>query len=215
MKELLWKRAQLLQFERAKAAREKTSQANGSTGKTKPRGPPPKLGKPKSALEKGTQGQANGVKPKASQVCPILQTVYMTRFLPPPHNDPDKGSQNSDEQRTTDQTSADQTLPIQIFPNSQSPRHAQAEACVEPSRQIQTQACPHQHQTATPSPRTARKNRQRQTGPEIKAHRGGGAMFRRFLSVSPRLSRCEMWRNLKVFIYLSGACDLTNVLYII
>lgn len=72
MKELLWKRAQLLQFERAKAAREKTSLANGSNGKTKPRGPPPKLGKPKSALEKGTQGQANGTKPKASQVCYTL-----------------------------------------------------------------------------------------------------------------------------------------------
>lgn len=78
LKELLWRRAQLLQFERAKAAREKTSQANGSTGKTKPRGPPPKLGKPKSTLEKGTQGQANGVKPKASQVCPTLLTLYHT-----------------------------------------------------------------------------------------------------------------------------------------
>lgn len=69
MKELLWRRAQLLQFERAKAAREKTSLANGSAAKTKPRSPPPKLGKPKSALEKGTaQSQANGVKPKPSQV---------------------------------------------------------------------------------------------------------------------------------------------------
>ncbi|MCJ1469762.1 guanine nucleotide exchange factor 9 [Pseudocyphellaria aurata] len=64
MKELLWRRAQLLQFERARAAREKTSQING---KPKPRGPPPKLGKPKSALEKSTQGQANGVKPKTPQ----------------------------------------------------------------------------------------------------------------------------------------------------
>lgn len=92
MKELLWKRAQLLQFERARAAREKTSQANGSNGKTKPRGPPPKLGKPKSALGKGTQGQANGIKPKASQVCLNLIPLTVIWGPFPPISVPTKSS---------------------------------------------------------------------------------------------------------------------------
>lgn len=82
LKELLWKRAQLLQFERARAAREKTSQAT----KAKPRGPPPKLGKPKSASEKGAQGAASGAKPKASQVSSnFLQTLSGDSFPPRTH----------------------------------------------------------------------------------------------------------------------------------
>lgn len=66
MKELLWKRAQLIQFERAKVAREKAGQAIGSTTTTKKqRPPPPKLGKPKSALR---NGEVNGAS-KVGKVC--------------------------------------------------------------------------------------------------------------------------------------------------
>lgn len=62
MKELLWKRAQLIQIERAKVAREKAGQAIGSTATTKKhRPPPPKLGKPKSALRNGEVNGASKV----------------------------------------------------------------------------------------------------------------------------------------------------------
>lgn len=66
MKELLWKRAQLIQIERARVAREKAAQGNGSTGTTKKqRPPPPKLGKPKSALR---NGEVKGTS-KVEKVC--------------------------------------------------------------------------------------------------------------------------------------------------
>lgn len=75
MKELLWKRAQLIQIERAKVAREKAGQAIGSTATTKKhRPPPPKLGKPKSALR---NGEVNGAS-KADKVClgPTASTLF-------------------------------------------------------------------------------------------------------------------------------------------
>ena len=66
MKELLWKRAQLIQLERAKAARENRKAGGVKGGEKKAaRPPPPKLGKPKRAQN---QGASDGSKAKAPQV---------------------------------------------------------------------------------------------------------------------------------------------------
>lgn len=66
LKELLWKRAQLIQLERARLAREKIAQANGSAPEKIGRGPPPKLGKSKGMLRNRPQTD-NGFKATAPQ----------------------------------------------------------------------------------------------------------------------------------------------------
>lgn len=75
VKELLWKRAQLIQIERAKVAREKARQAIGSTVSTKKqRPPPPKLGKPKSTLK--NEGVNGASKVESVRLGPIPLTLF-------------------------------------------------------------------------------------------------------------------------------------------
>lgn len=63
LKELLWKRAQLLQFERARIAREKAGGAGGvGKGKAETRGKPPKLGKSKKELERNAKQKGEKAK---------------------------------------------------------------------------------------------------------------------------------------------------------